>query len=189
MQSKHLVEETLISNLIEFFEKKWLSYQSSSYFSESKEQASISIVASIDHHIKKGFEISWCMGGTINQDGDSRPVFPEIEPDLPFLDDFLMEYYPHISFMQYKVITRQIECKTKTDGDNYGGSTQDATKSLSLFDLSNSMVKSGIIAQPHLVPFSEMQDKIYNQHTPEYMEKYTSILSANSSAKGSFKNK
>ena len=59
-------------------------------------------------------------------------ISPEIEPELKTLDEFFIEFYPQISFMQYKVISSFIDKDTFSDHDYYGGSTTHGKKQLTI---------------------------------------------------------
>lgn len=169
MQAQYMIDKILAQNLIDFFGNDWI--KNYSYNSYTPVQAAKAIYSHLDSFLKSGFETSWCLGGISNNCwGNSFSVSAEIEPDLPMLDEFFIEYYPSIGFMQYKIVTKSIQHDTFSDSDYYGGSTQHAKKSLNFSDLSQAMIKAKIINNPQLVRISDMESYIKEKFGATQME-------------------
>lgn len=163
MQANYLIDTSLAKNLIDFFANQWIENYSG-YNRYTPEQAAKNIKATVEMWLEKGFETSWSLGGTSNNCwGDSSLVSPEIEPELPMLDEFFMEHYPTIGFMQYKIVTKAIVRDTYSDNDYYGGSTNNGKKSLSFADLSEALIKAKIITTPEVVRVSTLDCYIDQQ--------------------------
>lgn len=160
MQANFLIDQTLAKNLIDFFGNQWIeSY--CAYNQYTPAQAHKNIRATINIWLAKGFETSWSLGGTSNNCwGNTQTVGVELEPDLPMLDEFFMEYYPFIGFLQYKLITKAIVRDTYSDGDYYGGSTYNGKKSLSFADLSQALIKAKVITTPEVVRIDTLDSYI-----------------------------
>lgn len=168
MQAKFLLDQQLAQNLINFFGQSWLNNYSSYHSHYTAEQASESVIQHIDYCFMHGFEASWSLGGTSNNCyGGSDSVSAEIEPELPLLDEFLMEFYPQTSFMQYKIISKFIERSTHSDNDYYGGTTTNGNKKLDFSDLSQSLIKSQLIVDYNEVYCSDMDDYINEHYSAE----------------------
>lgn len=168
MQSKIIIDQTLAKNLINFFGQEWINeHQSySSHYTSSK--ASEEVIAYIDNCLTYGFKTSWSLGGTSNNCyGSSYSVSPEIEPELPLLDEFFIEFYPQTSFMQYKIISKFIERDTTSYNDYYGGNTQSGTKELNFKDLSQAMIKAKIITDYSAFTSLDMNNYINDNYSAE----------------------
>lgn len=168
MQAQFTIDQSLAKQLIDFFGKSWIS--SYTGYGYTPEQASKGVIQHIEYYLSKGFETSWSLGGISNNCwGDSSPVSAEIEPELPFLDEFFIEFYPQVSFMQYKIVNKLVSRDTYSDGDYYGGSTQNGKKSLSFADLSQGMIQAKIITNPQLVIISSLKDYIDENYSVQVM--------------------
>lgn len=169
MQANFLIDKQLAQNLIDFFANSWITTHSS--YGYNPKQASASVISHIGYAIKEGFSTSWSLGGTSNNCwGDSHTVSAEVEPDLPYLDEFFIEFYPQVSFMQYKIVTKAVQTSTSSDSDYYGGNTTNGNKTLDFQSLSESMIKAKILNNPSLVRMSELNDYIKENYSTEKME-------------------
>jgi len=58
-----------------------------------------------------------CWGGSANE-----PVEAEPEPELTVLDDILLDVFPSLTFMQFRVLMREdiVKVTTGTDSEYYG---------------------------------------------------------------------
>lgn len=169
MQAQYLIDKSLAKKLIDFFGQEWINNYSS-YSHYTAEQAAKSAISHIEFYMTKGFEITWSLGGTSNNCwGDSYSISAEIEPELPMLDEFFMEAYPAIGFMQYKIVTKAVQRSTYSDSDYYGGSTENGKKSLSFSDFSQAMIKAKVISDPQVVRLSDLDSYIQEQFGVEKM--------------------
>lgn len=99
-----------------------------------------------DRTLKDGFSASWSLGGTWgNCWGGKGTSSPDVEPEMTQLDDFLIKNFPQVSYMQYKIIARKIDTQTHGNHDYYGGSTQEATKTLSFNDLHDALLEAKVV--------------------------------------------
>lgn len=174
MQANFLIDKSLAQKLIDFFGNQWIESYNNYYNQYKPKDVARIIKETIQYRIENGFSTDWSLGGISNNCwGDSQPVGVEIEPDLPMLDEFFIEHYPLIGFMQYKIVTKSIVRDTYSDGDYYGGSTQHGKKTLSFADLSQALIKAKVITQPEIVSISTMDSYIDQQFS---VEKLSTIL-------------
>ena len=168
MQAQFTLDKSLAKNLIQFFGDSWID--SHIGYGYTPEQASKYLIQHIEYCLEQGFNTTWSLGGVSNNCwGDSSPVSAEIEPELPFLDEFFIEFYPQVSFMQYKIVSKMIQRDSYSDSDYYGGSTQNGKKSLSFSDLSQGMIQAKIMTQPELVKISSLEDFIKESYCVEVL--------------------
>lgn len=184
MQANLLIDKQLAKNLIDFLANSWITEHSS--YGYSPKQASESVISYINHAIAKGFSISWSLGGTSNNCW-LHSVHAEVEPELPYLDEFFIDFYPQISFMQYKIVSKSVKFSTSYNSDYYGGSTSNGNKSLDFQSLSESMIKAKILTNPSIVRISELNHYINNNYSIEKMEHFFKPISK--TKKNSKKNK
>lgn len=168
MQANFLIEQSLAQHLIDFFGNQWIESYNTYYNHYTPEQAKKNIKAHIETWFENGFSTEWSLGGTSNNCwGGSHNVSPEIEQDLPMLDEFFIDYYPLIGFMQYKIVTKAIVRDTYSSSDYYGGSTNNAKKTLSFADLSQALIKAKVITNPEVVRVSTMDSYIDEKFSVE----------------------
>lgn len=163
------IHAQLAQNLIEFFYKDFAS----GYYTRTAK----GFISHMNAMAQNGFEASWSLGGTSGNCYDDKlsHVSADPEGELDSLDDFLMEYYPNTSFLQYKIITRAINRKVQSHSDYYGGSTETAVKSLSYTDLDAAMVKGKVLSsEDRMVDF----DELVKQKAYEYMPEKTKEIKA-----------
>lgn len=99
-------------------------------------------------------------------------ISPEIEPELKTLDEFFIEFYPQISFMQYKVISSFIDKDTYSDYDYYGGSTTHGKKQLTIQKLQEAFVKAKIIQPGNTVSNYSIEDNVKLMFSDKIHEKF-----------------
>lgn len=168
MQANFLIDKQLGQNLIDFFAQAWLENYPSYYPQYSSEKAAQAILEHVQSSMVHGWDTSWTLGGTSNNCwGDSSSVSMESEPELPSLDEFFMAFYPLISFMQYKFISKAITRDTYADSDYYGGSTHHASKKLGFDDLSKAMIKAKVLVEPNVVRLEELTTYISDTYSAE----------------------
>lgn len=97
-------------------------------------------VAACNEHASswdKSFQVSWSTGGTYGScwSDTLTTASPDAPQELVCLDNFLAEYFPDISFMQYRSIINSVETTETRDGDYYGGCIYGIKKTLSYGDL------------------------------------------------------
>ena len=132
------MERIIAEKFIDYIEDQF----SSSYYSKTYKDAQ----HFFDRTLKDGFVAEWSMGGTWgNCWGDKGTSSPDVEPEMTELDNFLINNFPQVSYMQYKIIARKIDTQTSSDSDYYGGSTQKATKTLSFNDLHDALLEAKIV--------------------------------------------
>lgn len=139
-------------------------------YSPSEKQSELANVhAKIDHALaRNSFETSWSLGGISNSySGRSHNVSAEPEAELNELDDFLLENYPNIGFLQYKKILQKMERSTDSNSDCYGGSTTTGIKKMNFSDLAQSLGKLNLIPEGLIMRGDEVADyfkkEVYNQ--------------------------
>jgi hypothetical protein len=72
---------------------------------------------------KDGFSVTWSMGGTYGSyTGSIHETSGELEPPFSALDEFLLENFPNMGFLQYKYLEGKIQRYTDDERDYYGGS-------------------------------------------------------------------
>lgn len=168
MQANFLIDQTLGQQLIDFFAQSWIQQYDTSYRNISAKEASKTIFSLVDLSLKEGFSTSWTLGGTSNNCwGDSSSVSVELEPDLPFLDEFFIAFYPQISFMQYKIVSKAIAYSTSYENDYYGGSTTQSHKKLGFEQLSSAMIKANVIINPSVVRLETLESYIIEKYSPD----------------------
>jgi hypothetical protein len=147
-------------HLVDFF-----ATQNTPYRGQGYEQ----FIYSMEHNLKRGqFEAEWSLGGTANGwGGHSHTVGAEVETALDGLDEFLIEKYPTIGFLQYKMIERKIERTTDNKGDYYGGSVTYGRKSLSYTDLSDTLVKYKLASNEGPV-VTDLSKLLREKYSPEW---------------------
>lgn len=84
--------------------------------------------------------ISWTVGGRTGGNcwgGEANEsVTAESEPEFESLDLILTEICPHISFLQYKKLTREmVKAEGKAESEYYGNYYDKAIKSVDLTEL------------------------------------------------------
>lgn len=128
------VSAEVAQNLVDYFMAEAQTYRGQSY-----EQ----FIYTSEHNLKRGqFEAQWSLGGTsCGYSGNTYTVSAEVETPMDDLDEFLIEKYPTIGFLQYKMIERKIERTTDDRGDYYGGSVSYGRKTLTYTALSETLVK------------------------------------------------
>lgn len=121
-------------HLVDYFMGDAQTYRGQSY-----EQ----FIYTSEHNLKRGqFEAEWSLGGTsCGYGGNTYTVSAEVETPMDDLDEFLIEKYPTIGFLQYKMIERKIARTTDDKGDYYGGTVSYGRKTLTYSDLSDTLVK------------------------------------------------
>lgn len=90
---------------------------------------------------------SWCLGGSWGDCwGNSGSVGSEPQPEFSEFDKILSKLSPEISFLKYKKIYGQcVSINTSSEGDHYGGQTENAWyefKPKLLYDL---LVEEGLL--------------------------------------------
>jgi hypothetical protein len=95
------------------------------------------------------FSVSWNMGGTSGSCWNDKidTVEGDMEPeDGPEFDLILAALTPSISFMEYRVIQREVvKRKQKVQGDYYGGSITEGHKGFNIKDLYEVLNKRGLL--------------------------------------------
>lgn len=77
------------------------------------------------------FSVSWSTGGSwCDCYGGSGTVSPEAPQELTMLDEFIMKYFPTITFMEGRMIFGAVETKETSCGDYYGGCTYGIQKEI-----------------------------------------------------------
>lgn len=134
------MERIIAEKIIDHIEDKFKS----SYYSKTYKDAQ----HFFERALKDGFSTSWSLGGTWgNCWGNKGTSSPDVEPEMAELDDFLIKNFPQVSYMQYKVIARKIDTQTNSDHDYYGGSTQQAIKTLSFNDLNDALLEAKVVLE------------------------------------------
>lgn len=165
------VNEHLISQIVETKVENFLQRQNEygstycdKHFNHEK------FVAQILYEIKEpGFEVRWCMGGRHGHySGDFVSVSTEPEMDMENLDKFLLQHYPNIGFLQYKVITHKINKTTDGEGDFYGGHVDYGVKSLTYEALGDSLVEFGFLPEGKKINKEEVEQFIKQQYNQDW---------------------
>lgn len=161
---KKQMEKEFLIKIIDFLIDEFKS----SFF--NNDRASLTVY--IDDAFKKGFSVSWSLGGTINDySGNVTKAFAEAESDLNQLDDFIMSKYPKISFMQYKMIDKAITKGIKRDTDYYGGQTQTAYKKIDFETLADIILKIKMEEVKEFANIDEYINYKINEVFPKKQEK------------------
>ena len=165
MQEDFLVDEQFAKNLIDFYGNLWIEENRVSYLYHLK-QASEQIKAFITYSLRDGFSCEWSMGGTSN---NCFAVVlhhkAEEEPELETLDKFLGEFYPKISYLQYKSVHKHAETQFTNDRDYYGGSIKRAKKSIGHADIYAALLENGLAEEENLVHISSLNDYIEDNYS------------------------
>lgn len=99
------------------------------------------------HSWSSRFEVSWTTGGTYGNCWNDQlmPVSPSAPEELTSLDDFLTEYFPNITFMQYRNIINAVDTTETREGDYYGGCIYGICKTLSFGNLQDKLERLGLL--------------------------------------------
>lgn len=95
------------------------------------------------------FQTSWISGGVSggscwgNDELYSRGSDPETELDS--FNDFLTEYFPNITFLQYKKFNKHIKTSDRTVNEYYGNSTEYTRKYINFNDVWDVLVELKLI--------------------------------------------
>lgn len=93
------------------------------------------------------FMVKWCTGGTSGScwGPELMSVSPDAPEELTSLDDFLSDYFPEITFMQYKKISNAVSTDTASEGDYYGGTTHSVKKIMYYSTLQELLVNMNLL--------------------------------------------
>ena len=166
------INQELIENLIKFFGNQFLNQ--GYFYSNTPSKVLKDMIGNISYYIEHGFKETWCLGWTIGScfSDSLSTISPEIEPELKTLDEFFIEFYPQISFMQYKVISSFIDKDTYSDYDYYGGSTTHGKKQLTIQKLQEAFVKAKIIQPENTVSNYSIEDNVKLMFSDKIHEKF-----------------
>ena len=149
------------------FADKLLKFLTDEFNKGYNTQTQKNFIYHMEYALKKGFKTEWSLGGTYgNCYGEPTQASAEVESELTQLDDFIMSQYPHISFMQYKMIERSITKDVRPNSDYYGGETQTASKEISFSTLSDVTVKVKLEEGNNYVDSSELVAKLAQELFP-----------------------
>lgn len=156
------VAQEVADHLVDFYMSQNTPYRGQSYSQ---------FIYAAEHNLKKGmFEASWSLGGTSHGwGGHTHTVGAEAEAALDDLDEFLIENYPTIGFLQYKMIERKIERTSDDKSDYYGGSVTYGRKSLSYTDLSEVLVKYKLASGEGEV-VTDLLQVLKEKYSPEWFD-------------------
>lgn len=167
------INENLVSQLIVIKIEDFLKQQHDNgtnyrdkYFTYDR------FISQILENIKEpGFEVRWSMGGKHGHySGDFVSVSAEPEMDMEDLDKFLLQHYPNIGFLQYKVITHKIDKTTDSAGDYYGGHVDYGVKSLTYEALGDSLVEFGYLLPGKKLNKEEIEDFIKKTYSQDWFK-------------------
>lgn len=84
------------------------------------------------------YPVSWTTGGMTGGncwgEGSPYPIEPETEPEFTVLDDILLDVFPSLSFMQYRVLVNKPIMVVTDDNESgyYGNYSYGKKKSLDI---------------------------------------------------------
>lgn len=92
------------------------------------------------------FFIQWDNGGNrCDCWGGNYGLPTEDEQDLQDMDQFLEKYFPHLTYLQYKRILREVEEDNASESDWYGGVAHYKNKTMHFQTLEDLLIEMNVL--------------------------------------------